>query len=122
SIVFYFFFQAEDGIRDRNVTGVQTCALPIFCLDTHECSSYILPSKFTAFPLYKKIIYFTRISDEIRENASFLHHLSARIQMRTPLPCHQWDSLIHVQSSKQSYSLLSFFYNRQSRTGANVFR
>src|SRR5437868_15386137 len=24
-----FFFQAEDGVRDRNVTGVQTCALPI---------------------------------------------------------------------------------------------
>ena len=23
----YFFFQAEDGIRDRDVTGVQTCAL-----------------------------------------------------------------------------------------------
>src|SRR5699024_7387700 len=28
-VFFYFFFQAEDGIRDRNVTGVQTCALPI---------------------------------------------------------------------------------------------
>src|SRR5207249_9088743 len=28
-LVFIFFFQAEDGIRDRNVTGVQTCALPI---------------------------------------------------------------------------------------------
>src|SRR5207249_7668311 len=28
-ILLYFFFQAEDGIRDRNVTGVQTCALPI---------------------------------------------------------------------------------------------
>src|SRR5699024_11265521 len=27
--VLFFFFQAEDGIRDRNVTGVQTCALPI---------------------------------------------------------------------------------------------
>src|SRR6266704_5807272 len=27
--VLYFFLQAEDGIRDRNVTGVQTCALPI---------------------------------------------------------------------------------------------
>src|SRR5438094_10019858 len=25
-----FFFQAEDGIRDRTVTGVQTCALPIY--------------------------------------------------------------------------------------------
>src|SRR5699024_11444606 len=29
-VYFFFFFQAEDGIRDRNVTGVQTCALPIF--------------------------------------------------------------------------------------------
>src|SRR2546430_16050301 len=28
--VFFFFFQAEDGIRDLTVTGVQTCALPIF--------------------------------------------------------------------------------------------
>src|SRR2546425_5070704 len=30
---FFFFFQAEDGIRDKLVTGVQTCALPI-------CSTY----------------------------------------------------------------------------------
>src|SRR5690348_17590399 len=28
-----FFFQAEDGIRDGRVTGVQTCALPIFSFD-----------------------------------------------------------------------------------------
>src|SRR6266540_343723 len=28
--LFFFFFQAEDGIRDRDVTGVQTCALPIW--------------------------------------------------------------------------------------------
>src|SRR5258706_10304236 len=28
-VVFFFFFQAEDGIRDWSVTGVQTCALPI---------------------------------------------------------------------------------------------
>src|SRR5690348_9284632 len=28
-LFFFFFFQAEDGIRDRRVTGVQTCALPI---------------------------------------------------------------------------------------------
>src|SRR3712207_6872491 len=30
---FFFFFQAEDGIRDIGVTGVQTCALPI-CMET----------------------------------------------------------------------------------------
>ena len=29
SCFFFFFFQAEDGIRDDLVTGVQTCALPI---------------------------------------------------------------------------------------------
>src|SRR5437867_11953138 len=29
TLFFFFFFQAEDGIRDRTVTGVQTCALPI---------------------------------------------------------------------------------------------
>src|SRR2546430_3413960 len=28
--VLFFFFQAEDGIRDLTVTGVQTCALPIY--------------------------------------------------------------------------------------------
>src|SRR6266487_618602 len=32
-MVFFFFFQAEDGIRDGRVTGVQTCALPIFSVD-----------------------------------------------------------------------------------------
>src|SRR5207245_4735747 len=30
---FFFFFQAEDGIRDATVTGVQTCALPILGLE-----------------------------------------------------------------------------------------
>ena len=28
----FFFFQAEDGIRDYKVTGVQTCALPIWSM------------------------------------------------------------------------------------------
>src|SRR5205823_11517778 len=40
----FFFFQAEDGIRDKLVTGVQTCALPISSTnapenDAHPCRS-----------------------------------------------------------------------------------
>src|SRR5690348_18225485 len=31
-MIVFFFFQAEDGIRDGRVTGVQTCALPIYSL------------------------------------------------------------------------------------------
>src|SRR5687767_738430 len=33
---FFFFFQAEDGIRDKLVTGVQTCALPIYLVRVNE--------------------------------------------------------------------------------------
>ena len=36
---FCFFFQAEDGIRDWSVTGVQTCALPIY----HDVGQLIQP-------------------------------------------------------------------------------
>src|SRR5690625_5653071 len=40
-VLFFFFFQAEDGIRDGHVTGVQTCALPIWAAPrrpTMRCS------------------------------------------------------------------------------------
>src|SRR5699024_11403769 len=49
-LLVFFFFQAEDGIRDRNVTGVQTCALPIF--DTvlqhapHEDNTNLMATNF----------------------------------------------------------------------------
>src|SRR5256885_7112149 len=36
-ILFFFFFQAEDGIRDYKVTGVQTCALPILWRRSGAC-------------------------------------------------------------------------------------
>src|SRR5256885_9389927 len=36
--VYFFFFQAEDGIRDYKVTGVQTCALPILRIIASETS------------------------------------------------------------------------------------
>src|SRR6266540_3368232 len=43
---FFFFFQAEDGIRDRDVTGVQTCALPILLYGRPEGRRH--PTCFTA--------------------------------------------------------------------------
>src|SRR5690554_7769738 len=48
--VFFFFFQAEDGIRDADVTGVQTCALPI--LDRFEA-----PDAAKSIGLYTMRIY-----------------------------------------------------------------
>src|SRR6266542_1148967 len=54
-LFFFFFFQAEDGIRDATVTGVQTCALPIWC---------------------RKVMHFTgkaRVDAEVR-SAGFARH------------------------------------------------
>src|SRR6266436_8952658 len=45
-IYFFFFFQAEDGIRDVAVTGVQTCALPIYL---PRALWQIAPARATAF-------------------------------------------------------------------------
>src|SRR5207248_7230890 len=49
-----FFFQAEDGIRDRTVTGVQTCALPIsnrskWLIRNVASSTIPQPSAYNAF-------------------------------------------------------------------------
>src|SRR5207249_7935795 len=43
-VCFFFFFQAEDGIRYRNVTGVQTCALPIYGAVRPGRDSRVLPA------------------------------------------------------------------------------
>src|SRR2546428_13091922 len=49
----FFFFQAEDGIRDLIVTGVQTCALPISDRDVRRLLAEYLPS--VDFALFTKL-------------------------------------------------------------------
>src|SRR2546430_9300146 len=46
--IFFFFFQAEDGIRDLTVTGVQTCALPISVLTNVNADARVLAPAFLA--------------------------------------------------------------------------
>src|SRR5205823_7193550 len=47
-LFFFFFFQAEDGIRDKLVTGVQTCALPIYTRTTSLTSTSVSSSSIGA--------------------------------------------------------------------------
>src|SRR3712207_9533727 len=47
---FFFFFQAEDGIRDIGVTGVQTCALPISFRSRSRWRLPSIPSPCSALP------------------------------------------------------------------------
>src|SRR5699024_2126730 len=65
------FFQAEDGIRDRNVTGVQTCALPIYELETGEKLWEYEDEKMKAPPVAKDdVVYFSNVK-------GFVHALDA---------------------------------------------
>src|SRR5688572_32941616 len=51
-----FYFQAEDGIRDLTVTGVQTCALPIFAAGLSlNCSHIVTPSSTASTPIARKL-------------------------------------------------------------------
>src|SRR5215208_7644069 len=50
--LFGFFFQAEDGIRDGHVTGVQTCALPILSRSLPTRRDIRPPLEDTAYPYF----------------------------------------------------------------------
>src|SRR5688500_19064099 len=47
-----FFFQAEDGIRDYKVTGVQTCALPIFRVAHGETGDALAPAMLRSIDVF----------------------------------------------------------------------
>src|SRR5207249_7537865 len=52
---FFFFFQAEDGIRDRNVTGVQTCALPICFFNLFRIEQVLVPHAAQFDPVHAEL-------------------------------------------------------------------
>src|SRR2546426_8575477 len=79
----FFFFQAEDGIRDYKVTGVQTCALPIFTSHLVGNFSTGLPGKFptrwlvtTVFPSFSSHAIGSHVYSYFAE-ASVFHSLIA---------------------------------------------
>src|SRR3989442_9775518 len=60
--MFVFFFQAEDGIRDADVTGVQTCALPIFVITNDGVT--ILKEIDIEHPAAKMLVEVAKTQDE----------------------------------------------------------
>src|SRR5699024_11560729 len=74
-----FFFQAEDGIRDRNVTGVQTCALPIYGIATLISLVWIILTIIWAFRARAALQQYalTQFRFELKMNPvwTFLFHI-----------------------------------------------
>src|ERR1039457_7606628 len=54
--LFFFFLQAEDGIRDYKVTGVQTCALPICARKVFESAGATLKDFYMVMGQYDMVI------------------------------------------------------------------
>src|SRR5256885_8346270 len=68
SCFFFFFFQAEDGIRDYKVTGVQTCALPIL-LDAPAGPPLTGASSMSApFALNAALSFFTMLGELVERS------------------------------------------------------
>src|SRR5690606_40728543 len=82
----FFFFQAEDGIRDFHVTGVQTCALPIFppvCYITFIVVVYLL-----LFNLYAQAIpSFTVNSKYLSSSIYHIGGTTKRLPTHLTSPC-----------------------------------
>src|SRR5690606_40753639 len=67
-----FFFLAEDGIRDFHVTGVQTCALPIFDYDgLTSTRNYIFPDKSGTVALLDDIVASQTLQQVLDEGNTF---------------------------------------------------
>src|SRR5205085_11575964 len=88
-ILFFFFFQAEDGIRDLTVTGVQTCALPI-----------------SDWPLSKENIYVLEKAREVGQHCLSGALLDPR-SMRELLPGFEKEAPIDAEVSKEGVYFLT---------------
>src|SRR5690606_26227025 len=84
-----FFFQAEDGIRDFHVTGVQTCALPIYIVGSvrsERCNRIIKypRSKSTTLQCERSVIAIVRRDvPRVRMRGSVIHEAASRRRTNT---------------------------------------
>src|SRR5699024_11860926 len=92
-----FFFQAEDGIRDRNVTGVQTCALPIFsaAMDTvTESPLAIAMARYGGLGVIHRNLSITDQAsevDKVKRNESGM--ITDPVTISPDVTLSQWDDL-----------------------------
>src|SRR5699024_12166664 len=97
---FLFFFQAEDGIRDRNVTGVQTCALPISIAPVNVAISttYSAPSS----PARR------RPSAKIRRPSASVFPTCRSEERRVGKECEYWLAVFNFKRNNEMNSVTTY--------------
>ena len=93
--MYFFFFQAEDGIRDYDVTGVQTCALPIFLLTQRELGWFYQNGASMLFPDAWERFLAPIPEDERGDLMGAYHrrlvHADRRVQSEAATAWSQWE-------------------------------
>src|SRR5437588_1844143 len=79
-IFFFFFFQAEDGIRDHCVTGVQTCALPILF-------GVVAMTIFTLFVMGRRNVYSGKQASQAVAVGTRSEEHTSELQSHSDLVC-----------------------------------
>src|SRR5690348_18487091 len=90
----FFFFQAEDGIRDGRVTGVQTCALPI----SRGCAC---PSRMRASPMFS-VDTRSRVSRNARSHSSIASQRSEERRVGKECSARWWSRYLKTNDILQS--------------------
>src|SRR5215813_1844913 len=76
----FFFFQAEDGIRDADVTGVQTCALPIFAYELLHALQAVKAGDFSVRMAADQMGVLGKIADTFNEIASSNQRMAQQLE------------------------------------------
>src|SRR5690606_39584931 len=87
--IFVFFFQAEDGIRDFHVTGVQTCALPIFS------------GSFTVGDTAKLVARYHYVEAQLMRIAAGKLAVLPEWEVKCLLGRHLWQDSLHANRSEE---------------------
>src|SRR5690348_18118443 len=82
-----FFFQAEDGIRDGRVTGVQTCALPIYIALKIDTALYNVEKNNPSLKGALPDNYYSRLNLDVSKLASLLDTINRSEERRVGKEC-----------------------------------
>src|SRR5437588_2731304 len=98
-MIFFFFFQAEDGIRDHCVTGVQTCALPILEHTIEDQGMRLIVE-----PKIVLEVAFNNMMRSDRHNSGFALRFPRIVRLRPDKPTEEADAIERVREIYQQQS------------------
>src|SRR5882757_7768915 len=106
----FFFFQAEDGIRDIGVTGVQTCALPIFG-DSSAIVGYL---RWIGYKLAPVTQTGSNFGTEVAHENPYLSHVGSGTMVADGL------SILSADYSSSSFRVSEVFLGRDNFLGNHI--